>query len=329
MRLGVALFLVVATAPVRGQDPAPPLTAPEDFSHIVGRYRIEATAAPTEVRVEDALTLTVRIIGSGPVEYQPRRDKLQILPEDFPQDFYIEPLPEKDTHKGEVWTFAYRLKPKRTDVKHVPALKLVYYNGRKFQTSFTEPIPLKVSPRGTAQAPDQVKEALKPPPQFYELITGDEVLRREEPGWLFRPMFVMPMLLLPPLLCAGWYVWWRRRHPDQASVTRRARSEAAERALHDLSGQTDAVSIAARVTDYLRQRLDLPGAEPTPGEVRDFLWRAGVSRTLRDRFATFLAACDAARFSSPKATPQALGVESVAEDARHLIHALEAEACLA
>src|SRR5262245_39790883 len=70
----------------------PPIGGPR----IAGEYQLETEAKPTTLAVEEPLTLTVRIIGSGPEKYQPRRQELDLFPEGMTEDFYVEPLPEKD-----------------------------------------------------------------------------------------------------------------------------------------------------------------------------------------------------------------------------------------
>src|SRR5947209_20450535 len=75
----------------------PPLTGrPAQFSNIVGRYTIAATATPTEVPVEEPITLRVTIKGSGPPKYEPNRKHLHLFPERWANDFYIEPVPAED-----------------------------------------------------------------------------------------------------------------------------------------------------------------------------------------------------------------------------------------
>jgi hypothetical protein len=52
------------------------------------------------------------------------------------------------------------------------------------------------------------------------------------------------------------------------------------------------------VAEYLRQRLDLPVAEPTPDEVAAHLRRAGLDAKLASEAAAFFRACDAGRFAA-------------------------------
>ncbi len=346
-----------------GEDEPPVAGRPVNYSEIVGQYRIAASASPTAVSVEDPITLTVRIQGTGPSKFQPARDKLRIFPAEFQNDFYLEPLKEKDRQVKDTWEFAYRLRPKHEDVKFIPGLKLVYYHParKKYQSSFADAIAITVKPRAEVKPPPDVAKAVKPPDRFFELITGPEVLERWEPSWLARPVPLLVMALLPPLLCGLYYGWWRWRSPDARRLVRDHRSRAARQALdslHNVDG--DATRVVVVMLDYLRRRLDLPGAEPTPSEVARHLRRIGVSRELQKRFATLFAACDERRFSlasapqslasggrkppedgapSPGPVPQGANAprspedyalrSPLAADAVHLIHALEAEPCLA
>jgi hypothetical protein len=131
-------------------------------------------------------------------------------------------------------------------------------------------------------------------------------------------------LLGPPLGCAAWYAIWRRVYPDAARKTKQRRCRAATLALKQLErlprGSTEvrAAHIAAAVTIYLQQRLDLPAAEPTPAEAAAHLRTAGCPDTLSDRAELFFKSCDAARFF-----PNASAADLPAF-AQHLILDLEA-----
>src|SRR5262249_34493135 len=94
-------------------------------------------------------------------------------------------------------------------------------------------------------------------------------------------------------------------------------------ALRPVAGEAAGERTASVLAGYLRQRLELRGAEPTPAEVAVHLGRAGVSPGVTGRVAAFFRTCDAARFApSPPHETAAL-----AADARALVHALEAELC--
>jgi hypothetical protein len=311
------------------QAPPPPV----GFSSIVGIYDIEVSAEPTELHVGDVLLLTVRISGRGPAAYAPKRDLLRIIPRGMENDFFItllekqiEPAKAGPDFQAE-WVFFYHLRPRHVDVEEVPSLPLVYYLPgavkRPYQTASSSPIALTVKPRPEAKTPDAVRAALQVPESCYELASGSRVLRTWGVGWL-SPALLLAGLLLPPVACAAWYIGWRRRHPDprrQAWLRRRRAASQALLALQD-PGVTPA-ALTATLAGYLRQRWEVPGAEPTPREVEEHLHRLGVGRALRRQAVDVLQACDAGRFD-----PAAASAPAIAQAAAQLIHALEKEACV-
>src|SRR5262249_7196761 len=94
--LSICVLLLLPLKLVAQTAEEPPSAAPPDFSQIVGLYKIETEAAPTELRVEEPLMLTVRIIGEGPAKYQPNREHLRLFPDGVGDEFHIEPLKERD-----------------------------------------------------------------------------------------------------------------------------------------------------------------------------------------------------------------------------------------
>jgi hypothetical protein len=325
-------FLFAPQGPLRAGDDEtdraePPAAGrPEDFSQVVGAYRISSRATPTELCAEDPLLLTVVITGSGPAAYQPRRQHLRLFPASLARDFFIKPLPAKDRHMvpAKTWEFSYELRPKRAGVARVPALRLVYYDPayKKYQTSYAAAVPLTVKPRSEARPPVGPVQVLQAPDAGYELSSGAEVLRRAGSDWPGVPA-LLALLVTPPAACALWYALWRRRHPDAARLAQRRRSQAADqtlKALRRLEGH-DASGVAALLARYLRHRLDLPAAAPTPAEVSRHLRRLGVPSMLARRTADLLSACDAARF----APVLPAGAADLAGAAAQLIRALESE----
>jgi hypothetical protein len=317
-----------AAAQGAGADEPPAAGRPENFSQLVGSYRLSDRLSADTVSVEDPVLLTVRIIGSGPAAYRPERSRLRLFPAGFDRDFYVKPLPEKDRYLGpeKTWEFHYELRPKRLGITKVPTLRLVYYDPtyRRYQTSYAPAVPLTVRPRPQAQPPAEAAREFGGPAALYELVTGPAVLRREGAGWPGLPALIA-LVLAPPALCALWYVRWRRRHPDAGRLARRRRSGAAEQALGALRalGRDDGGRVADVLAGYLRQRLDLPAAEPTPREAAGHLRRLGVSATLARRTADLFRACDVARFAPAPVDDD----DGLAGSAAQLILALEAEPC--
>lgn len=308
---GFVLMLLACVAPLRVEaeesrppDEIPVVGRPVDlpFSGASGWFEVHARAEPTTLQAETLLVFTVSVRAVRPARLPPQRLDLRELP-DFAERFYIEDPAEEFTRPDDnTWEFAYRLKPRRTDVAAIPSLPFVYFNpylltARKgFQVLYTDPIPLRVLPHETVQVPIQAPESA------FVLATEAEVLERQTP-WTPPTIGMCGILLLaPPLGCLAWYLLWRRLYPDAARRASQRRSRAARRALQALNAarRLDAPEQAARTTaivaDYLQQRLDMTIAEPTPREVALLFAQHGCSSALTEQAVRFFEACDRARF---------------------------------
>src|SRR5262249_51264454 len=184
--------------------------------------------------------------------------------------------------------------------------RLVYYHParKRFQSALSEPIALTVKPRATASSPAEVVKALRPPPSVYEIVTGPAVLEETGTSWILHPWVLVFLVVAPPAGCMIWYRKWRRNHPDALQALKLRRTRAAQQALRDLkTAGPSPQRLATVLTDYLRRRLELAGAEPTPREVEAHLRRVGVSKAVRERVTGFLESCDATRFGGEDAAP--------------------------
>jgi hypothetical protein len=242
------------------------------------------------------------------------------LPPDLEKNFYVEPLPQEDRHdpKTKTWFFCYSLRPKRAAADRIPTLRLVYYQPqlRRYQTSFSRAIPLHIKQR---------PKVIVAPERMYHVAAGEQILRSMNDDtlpWTFLGLG----LLIPPACCLIWCRVWRHCHPSAAAQAGRRRSRAARQALLALSRLRDdpfGKETAAVVGQYLQQRLPLAALEPTPGEVKEGLLRAGLAEVLTRQAGTFFQACEDSRFAPPE-VPR---VRSLQSEAAELIEALEKGTC--
>jgi hypothetical protein len=328
------MFLVFLANPiiVRAQSTqiSIPAVTPLNFSQIAGKYDISSSAAPTQVHVEEPITLTVRITGKGPAGYRPERKDLKIFPDDLADAFYAEAAPDQDKHLPEkgLWEFVYRLRPKGDDVTSIPGLQLKYFDldTKQFASSYADEIPITVKGRPPASAESLRLRIVRAPSRFYQLRPADEVLRDDTPMRLPDPGLLVALLALPPLLCFMWYRAWRRLYPSAAERRQMRRSRAARLALAYLQKQApDVPGTRAATVDFLRQRLDLAALEATPKEVADHLKRLGIAKSLVIEWTAFLNTCDRYRFAPMTSQHESpLSVHAI-----RLIHALEADPCVA
>lgn len=325
-----AIFFALIMAPaVRAQgSDEPPAAAPAQFSHVVGQFRLSSSASPTEVAVEEPITLKVLIIGQASPGYEPLRKNLRLFPDDIESRFYIEPVPEQDKLLAEqnLWEFVYRLRPKSAAVKAIPGLRLVYYapGRKKFQTTFADEIPITVRPRSAVPPKIENLKVMPLPERFYKLYPAEEVLRDQTPIRV-SSLGAAVLFALPPLICLSWYLAWRWRHPSAKQRLEIRRSRAARFALSYLEKQKpDAIRTAAALTDYLRQRFDLTSSDPTPNEIEKHLRRLGATKPTYRSWARFFQTCDRLRFAlaPPIESP------NLCADAARLIHDLEADQCV-
>jgi hypothetical protein len=320
----LVLLLTLCRAVPAGDDEPPLVGQPAHFNGAVGRFRVTVTAAPTKLPAEDPLTYTVRVTADGPAREPPQCPPIADF-SGFAEGFYIESLgPPEGTHPDDrTWEFAYRLKPKTAEVKAIPGFPFVFYRpgfrppSRGYMTIYAPEIPITVGPV-------TIERPVTAPEEAFVLADGD-VLRRDGDDRFPGPVVLALVLLTPPIGCLAWYFAWRRLYPDAARRARRRRSLAAQAALKALRGgprsaEEEARRAAAAVADYLRHRLDLRTAEPTPAEAEAHLRRVGVSEPLARRTAAFLRTCAAVRFD-PAPPPST----DLADSAAQVILALEGE----
>lgn len=326
LRAWTILLLVLWTASASAQPASidPPLVGrPDGFSNIVGKYDIQVSAEPTEVSVEEPITLRIRIVGSGPAKYEPSRKHLDIFPK-WDDDFYVQEM--RDEHRVErdkkTWLFVYRLKPKHAKITAIDGITLIYYDpderGKsKFITVPADAIPLKVKPKPQSlseEAPAAV------PDSFLECAPATEVLAHSapfSPGWILLLAVLIGMLLA----CMIGALAWKRIYPDARVLKERRRTGAAQCALAELRrGEDNPWSIVCR---YLRDRLDFAAMDATPREVGRFLKRRGFALGRCALAEDFFSKCDAARY-----TEASFGdAEALAAQAVRLIESLEADRC--
>lgn len=294
----------------------------EHFYNAVGQpVRVDLSATPTDVRVEDELTLTIQISGAANPE-QVERPDLRTLDE-FASRFHIDDIDEdipKETAPG-MRTFRYRLRPKNDQVQLIPPLLFRYYDPKLdyFPTTISDTIPLHVRPRTVAES---IGMPMQEPEFLFHIAEGPAVLARQSPrsGW---PEMLLAFVV-PGLACAGWYGWWRYRHPDEAKLAHLRRSRAVRHALdelrrlHEISAARMADAVARIMRGYFHERWDLPAAAGTPAEIAQYLQRHLLPAALIEQARTFFQECDAVRFGPPS-----MSAPELPESAKSLLVAFE------
>ncbi len=309
-RRGVPLTIDVAPLP----DPVPAGGA------VVGNYEMEASVDRSSANVGDAITLVVKVRGTG--NLNDVRVPLPALPglRVLEPEVHDEISSDADLVGGER-TIRYLLIVEAPGQVTIPALRLAYYDptARRYGRTDTAPIPLTLT--GTAVA--------APSAGTDEAATGADAADRGRDG-AERPLELAPVhprsdlrRARPPVSAAPWYRWalaappllWigvllggallarLRRRGATASADGHVRAARKRlRAAHALEAEGDArrfyAEVAGALSQALESQLDGPASGLTHGELRRALDARGVPDDLGRRIIEELESCDFARFSA-------------------------------
>jgi hypothetical protein len=309
-------FVTPSNEPVLNVLDLPASDRPAGFSGLVGRYAIHASAAPTEVRVGDPITLTVRVSGPDYLENVklPALDRQPALAKDF--KIPAEMAAAKGEGKAKVFTQTIRAR--HADVKAVPPIELPYFDAAagRYAVARSEPIPLAVSPTRVVTAQDaEGREAAAPKSEVETWAQGIahnyedlSVLSAQLAGpaaWLERPAWWV-LLGLPPLLyftLLGAAAAVRRRRADPAAREARQAFGLFARAIRDLreAPAGDPREIPALALEALRQylgrKLRLPPGALTYGDVRRPLQDRRVGEGRLEALRRIFETCEASRYA--------------------------------
>jgi hypothetical protein len=286
---------------------------PPDFSGLVGQYRLEAEAKPTEVNVGDPITLTLRLSGPdylGNVELPPLAQQPSLA-----RDFKIPAEQAAGEIEDGAKKFTQTIRAMDAGVNQVPPIELSYFNPRmgNYEIARTTPIPLTVREARILTAQDAEGAGGEPPGQtdvgsreggIAHNYEDSEVLlnRGAGPGaWLENPGWLMA-LGVPPLVYVGLLAWKTllRRRKDVAE--RRAGSAFKKLAKRlrmvghlDSDGVYSALLEALRV--YFSDKFGLAAGAVTFRDVKPMLEVRGIPAETIEAVGKLFERCEAGHYA--------------------------------
>jgi hypothetical protein len=315
-------FVVPSNEPVLEVRDLPSAGRPPNFSGLVGRYKVEADASPTEVNVGDPITLTLRISGSDYLQSIRAPDLRQqaALAHDFrvPED-----MAAGSVEKG-AKVFTQTIRANNPDIREIPPIELSYFNpdSGQYESAKTPPIPIEVKGTRIVTARDaeglqgetgivhtEVESAEGGITHNYE---GGDLLLNQPTGaaaWLGSPFWALA-IGLPPLAYFGmlaFTVYSRRSDESAAARAKRAHRELTSgmHALSNAGGPEAAQGTSdgyARLLDALRRylsvRFELPPGAITFADVEPALIRHGVEAETLNRIRELFRKCEAGRYAA-------------------------------
>lgn len=291
-----------------------PTEAPEPRSGIVGSLDVSASLDRDSVASNDAVTLTVRVTGTGNIRAIPE-PRLE-LPSDF-EAFPPEATESVRASEGGLAgtkTFEYVVIPRAPGQREIPSVRFSYFDddAGEYRMARSEPLSLTVSGTLAAEGPGSLGRSgvaqLREDIRFIRL--GPLELRRTG-GSLFVGAGFWLFALLPLVGITGALAL--RRHQDRLAGDvayargRRAGRVARKRLARarDLTGSDDSRAFYAEVARALRglvaDRLNLAEAGLRTSELDDALSRTGIDDALRGDLVELLEECDRQRFAPPGA----------------------------
>ncbi|RJR30651.1 MAG: hypothetical protein C4574_02000 [Candidatus Latescibacterota bacterium] len=313
-----ALSLSVRDLPREGR--------PASFAGHIGDYKISASATPTDVSVGDPITL--KIILSGP-DYLGNVD-LPRLQDQTELNTYFKIPDERADGKiaGRTKVFTQTIRAKNENVKEIPPIALSYFDTKSgtYKTASTSPIPVTVRATRVVTAVDAEGIAAGPLGSPLESWKEGIAYNYEGAAVLESRTFGLLSALESPLWLAALFgppaaffalfgvVTARRRREENIEGVRargalrrlRARLDAIRKG--DASGARLCELVLGAMREYLGDRLAVPGATLTAGDVARMLAARNVSAAVVDALRGIMGSCEAGAYAgdhSPAADREA------------------------
>jgi hypothetical protein len=258
-------------------QPLPEVGKPANFTGAVGKYNITTQVDRRKLEVRQALTLSLKITGSGNIKTV-TPPKITAI-----KGFRINPKNLASTTNENINVYTYALTPLKDGILQIPTIQYVFFNPKHgtYQTTRTEPIPITVLPNPNDQ------------------VDGESD---------FSSWILWLLLLIPIFVGIGGYLLYRAKlKPDSGSTTPGTPMTPAAQALSALkaidSDVTDAKStsfseaLTRSLHQYLCERQGISYRQLNIKEVQEICTQAEVSDSILQELIDILTKCDYHRFA--------------------------------
>lgn len=311
------------TSPATIDVKALPAGKPASFSGAVGNFTMEAQMTPNQVKTNDAVTVKVKIAGSGNI-------RLIKNPEvKFPNDFDIfDPKVENNTKTTTAGvsgskTIEYVAIPRYAGDFEIPAIQFSYFDTRtesyKTLASETFRLPVEKGADGEGSSPVVSNFSNRESVKYlghdirYLKIKSVNFVPVEE---IFYGTFMYLMCyLVPAILFIVFFIIYRKQVKENSDLalvrTKKANKMAVRRLknagklLKENNMEAFYEEVLRALWGYLSDKLNISQAELTKDNVENELLKYGVSEVLIKEFLAILNTCEFARYA-PAQTSDAM-----------------------
>lgn len=312
--------------------PLPEAGRPVDFSEAnVGRFTLSAAVDATQVALNQPVTLTLTLRGTGNIH--------QVRAPEFPAlDKWKRFDPAVDIQSPKVGaevrgtkTIEYVLVPLASGEHVLPALRLSFFDPQdnRYRTVQTEPITLQVAASADSPAGTEPGREVNLLAGTFQPIRFESTLSGHGPP-LYRSRMFWPLLIIPPtawlLLLLGGAVSRRLQADSPRGRARqalaRARGRLKQAARHAASGRAPEffTEIKAALLDAVESRLGASTQGMLFEEIRRGLGTGGVDAATVEELLRELENCDFGRFAPSASRGQEM--QDSLKRSRRLLRAL-------
>jgi hypothetical protein len=267
-----------------------PEGAPAGFNGAVGRYEIEAWTEPDTSRVNEPVSLFVRISGSGSINSlpDPTAETVADLPgwRAYDPRITTQTQQEGDVLQGEK-VIERLLLPVDAGTLSIPAFSLVYFDpfSAIYRQVETTPLELEID-EGELEVPGVVllgngkQEIAVLGADIRHIKPAGPVLKMVQPSLIQRPLYWTGWVL-PFSIFVGFAIWYRYRNNldhDNTLLRRQKAFAAARRRLRELRTAQMEDTVYAGISQVLMQYVGDKFNLPPAGMTRD-----GIRKTLESR----------------------------------------------
>ena len=312
-----------------------PQPAPAGFSDAVGQFAIKSDITKTDLNVNDALTIRVKISGSGNLRL------VKPLDIKFPDDFEVyDPKVETNIKTSASGmngskSVEYVAIPRYGGQFEIPSAKFVYFDTQECRYKELSTPAYTLHVQGTASEPKVVvssdnagviKESVRNLGSDIRYIHVNNDLRYGE-HLFFASMSYWLCYIVPSLLFLLMLVILRRQARENADVVARKNRRANKlakkrlRKAESFLKKSDAVGFYEEsmhaLWGYVADKLNIPAASLTKDNVREILLSHEADESLVNDFLDTLSQCEFARFAPGADSGQSM--QSLFDHALNLI----------
>lgn len=306
---------VLTTAPATiDVKPLPP-GKPASFSGAVGNFTMTSSISANEVKADEAVTVKVKISGSGNVKLIKNPEVV------FPNDFDVyDPKTETETKTTTAGvsgskTIEYMAIPRYAGDFEIPAIAFSYFDPKTatYKTITSEPYKLHVEKGAGASTSGPVvsnftnRESVKYLGQDIRYLKMKDISFVANNDIFFGSFMYFLCYLIPAILFIVFFIVYRKQVKENSDLalvrTKKANKMAVRRLknagklLKENKKEEFYDEVLRASWGYLSDKLNIPQASLTKDNIEAELSRYGVDQALTDEFMEILNTCEFARYA--------------------------------